>query len=298
MEQLIGQPISRIDGRLKVTGRAPYAYEQRVPDAAYAVLITSTIARGTISAIDSQAAEKSPGVMLVMTPENSIKLPQLKNQPPGGWKVQVLQDKVVRYANQPVGVVVADTLENAIEGTRLVEIRYRAEPPRVDLDGRLNETYSPQKAGRNPAVRQRGDIQAALSQANAHIDQVYRTPFEFHNAMEPHATIAVWDALDHLTIYDATQGVFGDQARVASLFGLKPENVRVISPYLGGGFGSKGPMWSHVILTAMAARQLNRPVKLAISRPQMFGMVGFRSQTRQTIRAGAQSDGTLNRPAA
>ena len=295
MEQLIGQPISRIDGQLKVTGRAPYAYEQKVPNAAHAVLITSTIAKGTISTIDSQSAENSAGVVLVMTPENSLKLPQLQNQPPGGWKVQVLQDNIVRYANQPVGVVVADTLENAIEGARLVKIQYQAESPRVDLDGRLDQTYSPQKAGGggDPALSHRGDMQAGLSQANARLDQVYRTPFEFHNAMEPHATIAVWDAPDHLTIYDATQGVFGDRSRVASLFGLKPENVRVISPYLGGGFGSKGPMWSHVILTAMAAKQLNRPVKLAISRPQMFGMVGFRSQTRQTIKAGAQSDGTL-----
>ncbi len=295
MEQLIGQPIDRIDGRLKVTGRAPYAYEQRVPDTAYAVLITSTIAKGTISAIDSQPAEKSAGVLLVMTPQNSLKLPQLQNQPSGGWKVQVLQDNVVRYANQPVGVVIADTLENALEGARLVRMQYRVEGPQVDLDSRLDQTYSPQKAGGggDPAVSHRGDMQAGLSQASAHLDQVYRTPFEFHNAMEPHATIAVWDSPDHLTIYDATQGVFGDRSRVASLFGMKPENVRVISPYLGGGFGSKGPMWSHVILTAMAAKQLNRPVKLAISRPQMFGMVGFRSQTRQAIKAGAQSDGIL-----
>ncbi|MDQ2841722.1 MAG: xanthine dehydrogenase family protein molybdopterin-binding subunit, partial [Acidobacteriota bacterium] len=171
MEQLIGKPIDRIDGRLKVTGRAPYAYEQKVPNAAYAVLITSTIARGTISAIDSQSAEKSSGVLLVMTPQNSVKLPQLQNQPPGGWKVQVLQDGIVRYANQPVGVVVADTLENAIEGARLVRIQYSGESPRVDLDGRLDQTYSPQKAGGggDPSMSHRGDMQAGLSQANAHI---------------------------------------------------------------------------------------------------------------------------------
>ncbi|MBV8865335.1 MAG: xanthine dehydrogenase family protein molybdopterin-binding subunit, partial [Acidobacteriaceae bacterium] len=264
-------------------------------EAAYGVLITSAIAKGTISVIDSQAARNSAGVLLVMTYENSPKLRQLQSQPPGGWKVQVLQDNIVRYANQPIGVVVADTLENAIEGARLVKVRYRGEPPRVDLDGRIDQIYSPQKAGGggDPALSHRGDMQMGLSQAHVHLAQVYRTPFEFHNAMEPHATVAVWDAPDHLTMCDATQGVFGDQSRVASLFGLKPENVRVISPYLGGGFGSKGPVWSHVILTAMVAQQLNRPVKLAISRPQMFGMVGFRSQTRQAIKAGARSDGTL-----
>src|SRR5581483_12156269 len=110
---------------------------------------------------------------------------------------------------------------------------------------------------------------------------------------EPHATIAVWEAPDRLTIYDATQGVFTDRGRVASLLGLQPENVRVISPYLGGGFGSKGPAWSHVVLAAMAAKQVQRPVKLAVTRPQMFGMVGFRSQTRQALRVGAKRDGTM-----
>jgi xanthine dehydrogenase YagR molybdenum-binding subunit len=132
-----------------------------------------------------------------------------------------------------------------------------------------------------------------MAEAQAHIDHVYSTPFEVHNPMEPHATIAVWDSPDHLTLYDATQGVFTDRGRVASLFGLPPENVHVISPYLGGGFGSKGPVWSHVILAAMAAKQVKRPVKLAVARPQMFGMLGFRSETRQTVVAGAKSDGTL-----
>ncbi len=298
MEQLIGQPLDRIDGRLKVTGRAPYAYEQKVPQAGYAALVVSTIAKGQIVSMNTRSAQQSPGVLLVLTDANAPKLPQLERQshaPPGGRVVQVLQDNVVRYANQPIGVVVADTLENAMEGARLVEVKYRSEQPVVDLESRLHQTYTPPKSGGggDPSVSHRGDMQAGLSQAAARIEQVYSTPFEFHNPMEPHATIAVWDSPDHLTLYDATQGVFSDRKRVASLFGLKPDNVRVISPYLGGGFGSKGPVWSHVILAAMAAKQVNRPVKLAVTRPQMFGMVGCRSQTRQALKAGAARDGAL-----
>jgi len=132
-----------------------------------------------------------------------------------------------------------------------------------------------------------------MSQADSKIEHVYWTPYEVHNPMEPHATIAVWDGPDRLTLYDATQGVFTDRDRVASLLGLKPDNVRIICPYVGGGFGSKGPVWSHVILAAMAAKQAGRPVKLEVTRPQMFGMVGFRSLTKQTLEAGAKSDGTL-----
>ncbi len=149
--------------------------------------------------------------------------------------------------------------------------------------------------GRATQRRANGVIsKPSLAQSALKLDEVYRTPFEVHNPMEPHATIAVWDGPDHLTLYDATQGVFSCRGRVASLFGLKPENVHVLSPYLGGGFGSKGPVWSHVVLAAMAAKQLNRPVKLELRRPQMFGMLGFRSETRQAIKAGLATDGTLN----
>lgn len=298
MTNLIGQPMDRVDGRVKVMGRATYAYEHDVPNAVYGALVMSSIAKGRIVSMDTRDAERAPGVLLVMTHANSMKLPQLQKQSkssPSGRVVQVLQDNVVRYANQPIGVVVAQTIENALEGAHLVHVRYAAEAHHVDLERRLAEAYTPEKAGGGdePSVSHRGDMEAGLAEADARVDPVYWTPFEVHNAMEPHATIAVWDAPDRLTIYDATQGVFTDRRRVASLFGLQPENVRVISPYLGGGFGSKGPVWSHVILAAMAAKQVNRPVKLALERPQMFGMVGFRSQTRQALRVGAKRDGTM-----
>jgi xanthine dehydrogenase YagR molybdenum-binding subunit len=298
MPDLIGQPIDRIDGRLKVTGRAAYAYEQQVPNAVYGALVMSTIAKGRILSMDTRAAQRSRGVLLVMTHLNAPKLPQLTNRQkkqPTGRILQVLQDDVVRYANQPIGVVVAETLEAAMEGAHLVQVKYAAEQPQLQLEQREHEAFTPEKVGgaQDPAVSDRGDLQAGFASADQRLDHVYSTPFEVHNPMEPHATIAVWDTPDHLILYDATQGVFTDRGRVAELLGLKPENVRVISPFLGGGFGSKGPVWSHVILTALAARQVNRPVKLAVARPQMFGMLGFRSETRQTVQTGAKSDGTL-----
>ena len=232
-----------------------------------------------------------------MTHLNSPKLPTLMSQsssPPAGRVVQAFQDNVVRYANQPIGVVVAETFEQAEEAAFLVKAHYSVEPHHVDLDSRVAEGYSPKKAGGGgePAISNRGDMKTGLAEASTRIEHVYRTPHEVHNPMEPHATIAVWTDANHLVLYDGTQGVFTDRARVAKLFSLPEENVRVISPFLGGGFGSKGPVWSHVIIAVLAAKQLQRPVKIACSRPQMFGMLGYRSETRQTIAAG-KPDGAM-----
>ncbi len=301
MENIIGEPLDRIDGRLKVTGRATYAYEHKIPNAATGVLVTSTIAKGRIASIDSKAAKRVPGVLLVLTHENAKPLKNpLNNAAPGQQRsparaITALQDDLVRYDNQPIALVVAETFEAAEEGASLVQVHYAPEAHHVDLEKRLSDAYTPKVAGGggDPATNNRGDMTAGMSGADVRVEQTYWTPFEVHNPMEPHATIAVWDAPDHLTLYDATQGVFSDRDRVADLFGMPKENVHVISPYLGGGFGSKGPVWSHVLLAAMAAKQLNRPVKLEVQRPQMFGMVGLRSQTRQTMRLGAKQDGTL-----
>jgi xanthine dehydrogenase YagR molybdenum-binding subunit len=298
MEDILGKPIDRIDGPLKVTGKAPYTFEHRISNSTYAVLVMSTVARGRITSIETRAAERSPGVLLVMTHLNSPKLPTLQSQKkssPTSRVLQVLQDNTVLYRNQPIAVVVAETVEAAQEGAHLVRVQYEVQKPRVSLAPRASEGYSPAKAGGggDPSTSARGDVKLGLDEADARIEHVYETPFEVHNPMEPHATIAVWDGPEKLTLYDATQGVFSDQTRVAELLGLQAQNVRVISPYLGGGFGSKGPTWSHVILAALAAKQLNRPVKLEVTRPQMFGMLGYRAKTQQTISAGAKKDGTL-----
>ncbi len=192
-------------------------------------------------------------------------------------------------------MVVARTLEAAREGAALVVTRYIEEKPHVLLEPYLQSSYVPKKAGGggDPGQSRRGKPEQAFTQAPHRMEEIYRTQFQTHNPMEPHATIAVWSAPSVLTVYDTSQGIFGDRKRIAELLGLKPDNVRVVSLFLGGGFGSKGPTWSHSVLCAMAARHVGRPVKLVMRRPDMFGPVGFRTETRQTISIAAQDDGTL-----
>ena len=304
MEQmpLIGQPINRVDGRLKVTGKAVYSAEWNIPNLVYGAMVTSSASSGRIAAIDSQASERAPGVLAVMTHLNTPKLPQKpqdgKPAGPIDRKLQLLQDDVVHYSNQPVAVVVASTFEQAVHAAELLKITYAVEPHLVTLDAARQTRYTPEKtsgAG-EPSTTSRGDFTSAQAAARTTLEKVYYIGTETHNPMEPHATIAVWDnsqGSQKLTLYDATQGIFSDRERVATLLGIQPENIHVISPFIGGGFGSKGPTWSHVVLTAMAARRVNRPVKLVLSREQMFGPIGFRSETRQTVKAVADADGKL-----
>ncbi len=296
---ILGAPLDRVDGRLKVTGKATYAYEHNIPNAVYGALVVSPIANGSISSINTSRAEKAAGVLLVMSHLNAPKLTKQKQSgkaPGPGEAWQALQDDAIHYAYQPVAVVVANTSTQARAAAKLVDIQYNIRQPETDLESRLGQVYTPEKAGGagDPALSTRGDVDGAMTQAERRIDHVYRTPFEIHNPMEPHATIAQWTAPDQLTVYDATQGVFGDRQRIATALGLRPEQVRVISPFLGGGFGSKGPTWSHVLIAALAAREVKRPVKLDVSRPQMFNMVGLRSETRQQIAIGAKNDGTIS----
>lgn len=296
---ILGAPLDRVDGPAKVTGRAKYAYEHNVPNAVYGVLVVSSIANGRIRSINTSKADRAAGVLLVMSHQNAPKLSNLKKSgntagPGEAW--QVMQDDIVYYAYQPVAVVIAQTFAQARAAAQLVDVKYDVAQPQTALESRLAEAYAPEKAGGggDPAASSRGDATSALAQSDRRNEHVYYTPFEFHNPMEPHATIADWTAPDQLTVFDATQGVFGDRQRLATAFGLQPDQVRVISPFLGGGFGSKGPTWSHVIIAAMAARQVKRPVKLAVTRPQMFNMVGLRSETRQQIAVGAKNDGTIS----
>ena len=199
------------------------------------------------------------------------------------------------YSNQPIAMAVADTLENATHAAELIRVQYRAESFNVSLERAMSSAFNPQKAGSSgdPADSNRGDVKAGATQAAAQTKHLYVTPSAAHNPMEPHATIAVWEGDSKLTLYDATQGVFSDRQRVATLLGLHPDDVRVVSPFLGGGFGSKGPTWSHVVLCAMAAKQVKRPVRLVMKREQMFGPLGYRGRTHQTVGVAAKADGSL-----
>ena len=294
----IGQPVDRRDGPAKVTGQARYTADIAPDRMLHAVLVPSTIARGRIARMDTSAAEKVPGVVLVMTPQNAPRLPvpEDKKSSPTDFKLDLLQDDGVRYAKQPVAVVLAETLEAARWGAQLVRPEYQAEPPQMGLDAAASHTPKKAGAGEEPDAT-KGDPIAAFAAAATRMEPVYTTPHQTHNPMEPHSTLAEWakdgEGGDQLTLYTATQGLYPTQKRVATLLGLKPEQVRVVCWFTGGGFGSKGPTWSHVVLAAMAAKMAGRPVKLTLERTQMFGPIGHRAPTRQEFRLGTDESGKL-----
>ncbi|WP_213766139.1 xanthine dehydrogenase family protein molybdopterin-binding subunit [Caballeronia sp. dw_19] len=294
---VLGQPLDRTDGLLKVTGQAKYSADNPEAKLAHAVLVTSTIAHGRVASMDTARIQAMPGVLLVMTYETAMRLPnggKPNAEPPAVRRLSLLQTDEVRYSNEPVAVVVADTLERATDGARKLQasIRYEAATPNADYQRAKGTAYQPEKMMGRPINTQRGDVAAGLRQGTTSLDVVYTTPNEHHNPMEPHATLARWDG-PNLTLYDATQGVSGARGAVAKTLGIKEENVRVLCPFVGGGFGCKGSAWSHVVLAAMAAKQTGRPVRLVLERPQMFGMVGNRPFTDQHIQLSARDDGTL-----
>jgi xanthine dehydrogenase YagR molybdenum-binding subunit len=290
----IGDPVDRVDGKAKVKGAAKYAAEFDIPSTATGVIITSTIPSGQIERMDVAAAQRAPGVIAVMTPANAPKLPQggkAAIHPPAGRALSLLQDTNVLYNNQPIAVVVAETFEQAQYAASMIGVRYRQSKPRLDFEAGFDEAH-PGGHNDQPADISVGQFDHAIAQAEVTVDEIYRTPMENHNPMEPHATIAQWEG-EKLTVHDATQYISGVQQTLARTFGIPQENVRAICPYTGGGFGCKGSTWSHVVLAAMAAKMVNRPVKIALEREQMFGPVGGRPQTHQHIVLGARRDGTL-----
>ncbi|GCB05335.1 xanthine dehydrogenase family protein molybdopterin-binding subunit [Ralstonia sp. SET104] len=289
----VGQPLDRTDGLLKVTGQARYSAESQVPRLVHAVLVQSTVPAGRIGRVDTHVAQAMPGVLLVMTHENAPRLPNGGKpalEPPAGRVLSLLQDDQVHYNGQPVALVVGDTLEHAQAAARMVRLEVVPQPARLDFETARADAHSPGKVQTQSADTTRGDMAAGMAQAARRIEAVYGTPMETHNPMEPHATIAVWDG-DALTLYDSTQYVSGVRRTVAKTLGLSPEKLRVVCPFVGGGFGCKGSVWSHVVLAAMAARQVGQPVKLVLERPQMFGPVGGRPRTEQRIALGATRDG-------
>jgi xanthine dehydrogenase YagR molybdenum-binding subunit len=287
----VGTPMDRVDGRLKVTGGARYAAEFPVANLAYAVIVQSTVPTGRIAAIDTTAASRAPGVIRVMTHHNTPKVPAVKPSFLSTNALSLLQNDRVNYNGQPIAVVVADTFERATDAASLVRVRYAdTGKPTLDLEAAKDTAYKPTKD--RSADSAHGSVAAGLAAAEVKVDAHYTTPIENHNPMEPHATTAVWEG-GNLTVYDATQYVMGVRDMLSQLVGVDPTKVRVISHFVGGGFGCKGLMWSQVPLAAMAARAVNRPVKLVLTRRQMYGPVGARPQTSQHVVLGAKRDGTL-----
>lgn len=289
----VGQPLTRRDGVLKVTGRAPYAADRRREGMLYAVLAVSEIARGRVEALDLAAAKAQPGVVEVMTPENR---PPLAQDPdaklhPFMFRMDVLQSSEVRYAHQPIAVVIAESLEAATEGAALLKPRYHAEAARIGLDAAPVFT-PPEGALGAPTPAHTGDVAAELAGSEHRVEVVYETPAQYHNPLEPHAVVASFEG-DSLFIDTPSQGLTMAKGRLAGLLGMPEANIHIKSPFLGGGFGCKGMLAGPQVLGVLAARLVGRPVKLVLRRDQMFGPVGHRAATRQTVRLGAAGDGAL-----
>ena len=288
-----GQPVTRRDGELKVTGRATYAADNHPDGMLHAVIAVSRIARGRVAFLDVPAARAHAGVVEVLTPANRPPLaldPNTKHGP-FGFRIEVLQDDTVRYANQPIALVVAETLEAATEGAVLLNPRYEALPVRAGLDS--GERYAPAAVGVGAPPRTVfGDLDAGFHAAEKIIEANYETPAQYHNAMEPHAVVAQWDG-DRLTLDMPNQALVMSAGAYAAYFGIPPENVLIRSPFLGGGFGSKAILNGPQMLAIMAARMVGRPVKLSLTRAQMYGPVGHRGRTWQNLRLGVDDAGRL-----
>lgn len=293
--EVIGKPLPRVDGRAKVTGAARYAADFNRPDQAYAVLVSATAGLGRVTGIDSGAVETMPGVIAVITHRNAPRLPYAPHKsyidPAIGERLHVLQDDRVRFHGQPVAVVVAETLDQTERAAAALRISYAAERPIVDPADPQALTVVPE-SGHIEADKARGDADDALAKAPMTVDATYDIARENHNPMEPHATVAAWDG-DRLTLWSKSQFVVNEQAEIAAVFGIPAENVQVICPFIGGAFGTVLRTWPHVTLAAMAAQIVARPVKLVLTRKQMFFTTGHRPRTLQRVALGATPDGKL-----
>ncbi|MEV0660967.1 xanthine dehydrogenase family protein molybdopterin-binding subunit [Actinomadura luteofluorescens] len=281
----------RLESREKVTGTARYAFEYPVRNAAYAAAVQASVGKGRIASVGAEAALRLPGVLAVLSCENP---PELGDASDG--ELALFQSRTVSYRGQFVAAVVAETLETAREAARLLRVEYaEEEAPDVGLRADHPGLYKPDKVNPVfPADTEQGEPEESFAGSDVRVDAVYTTPAEHNNPMEPHATIAQWNDDGSLTLYDSNQGASTVQSTIAKIFGLDRGRVHVVSPHVGGGFGSKGTPRPNVVLAAMAARASGRPVKFAVPRQQMFATTGYRTPTVQRVRLGAGEDGRLN----
>ncbi|OQP44169.1 acylaldehyde oxidase [Niastella yeongjuensis] len=294
--KIIGSPVSRIEGHLKVTGKAAYAAEFSFPHLMYGFPVQSTITAGEIKSIDVIAAERSPGVLKIITHHNALKLmprPPVTHANRMTRSNPVLQNTRIHCFGQYIGLVVAETYEQARFAARLVKVSYKTERPKIDFDENLKDAYKPEilNAG-HPTDTSWGDLESGLKQSAEILSETYNTPIEQHNPMEPHATIAFFEG-ERLTVYESTQILGTTKEAIANTFNIPKENIQVLAPFIGGGFGSKLQPREHLMLTVMAAKMLNRPVKTAITRQMMQTNVGLRQHNRQKVRIGTEKDGKL-----
>src|SRR5947209_2048417 len=299
MNTQFGEPLTRVDGKAKVTGAAKFSAEFAPANLAYGVLIQSTIASGRVSSIDVSAAKSAPGVITIVTRQNAPKFKpypdQLTRKGAPGEARTPLENDAIHWSGQHLGVVVADTIERATHAASLVRIEYQSQKPMVWIEqADENSALHPEKfIGKENLQVKRGNVDAALATAAAKMDAVYSTPIENHNPIETYSTTAEWETPDKLLIHDSTRSIKQLQKVIANAFTLPLENVRIVSPFVGGAFGSKGFQWSHILLCVAAARETQRPVKITFARAQMFDSAGSRARTIQKFSIGADKSGKL-----
>ncbi len=286
--QYIGKEMPRVDGVAKVTGRARYAAEFQVPDLAHGYIVTGTIARGRIVSIDTRAAERAPGVIKVVTHENSIK-PASKNRKERGDPFRALVDDRIWFNGQPIAVVVAETFEQARYAATLVEATYREKKHMTDTGAALSTAYDPEP---DQAAPPRGDPAGALAAAAVKVEATYTMPIEHHNPMEPHGGIGYWQG-DRLLLFTKSQNVHGDREQVAEYFGIEPEQIDLVSLFVGGAFGSSLRPNYYTFLLGVVSKLVNRPVKIVYTSRQMFTGHGYRPYYWQRVALGASKDGKL-----
>jgi xanthine dehydrogenase YagR molybdenum-binding subunit len=294
---LIGAPISRVDGAVKVQGQARYAAEFRFDGMVYAALAYSTIAKGSIATLSTAAAEAAPGVVLVMTHHNAPKMHAMplfltKEKAMAGENLAVMQDDRIHSNGQPIALVLADTQEQADHAISLIQVTYSSEAAVTSMDAAIAKGTKPATFQGEPLHTEIGDAEAALAAAPVNTDAVYETPRFSHNALELHGATLVWEG-DNLRLHDAAQGVAHMAWSLAQVFGLKETQVHVTSPFVGGAFGGRA-LWRHHVLAAAAAKLANRPVRIVLAREGVYRIVGGRAPTRQRVALGAQPDGRFD----
>ncbi len=288
----MGAPAQRYDARLKVTGEARYPADVPVANPAYAALVTSAIAKGKITALDLDAAQAVPGVLDILTYRNTSELKPAKFGDSSATSIQDLGPNI-QHAGQIIAVVVADTLEAASEAAANVKAAYNEQKPSATFGAPgVKEADATKESQVHRHLPQAGDAEQALAGADVTIDVEYSTPAQHHNPMELFSTTCLWTD-DRLTVYEPSQFVYGLKNGVAMRLGIEPEKVRVVSSYVGGAFGSKGTMTPRTAMIALAAKRLNRPVRLVATRAQGFTIATYRAETRHHIRLGASRDGKL-----
>jgi xanthine dehydrogenase YagR molybdenum-binding subunit len=287
-QQLVGAPLARYDGPYKVTGTATYAAEHSVESVAYGYLVSASIARGTVVELQDAEARRVPGVIDVIADDRFIRHVEQsgQTQTPNRANTNVV------YAGQPVALVVAETFEAAREAAQLVRPVYHEEPGLLVFEQRLGDAQSPQDSPTTPAHFSQGDLERAMQEAAVTVDVVYTTPSQHAAAMEPHASIAQWEG-DQLTVYSSLQSLANDREQLARALGIREQQVRILAPYVGGGFGSKLFISPELVASAVAAQRLGRPIKTAMTRQQVTYGTVRRSNTHQRVRLGANRDGKL-----